>query len=107
MGYSGPGKAQARPGPRGVYSVRPRRLRSPTAESRRCEGSLLGTAAPGAKGYLQPHAGCSAGTRSPATGSGGKYRQGELRVVLGTTAPILAQGPTPPARAANFVACIF
>lgn len=103
-----PGKAQARPGPApGEYTLcalRAFALQPPSPGD--AKAPFLGTAPPGAQGYLQPHAGCGAGTRSPAAGSGGKYSHGELRAVSGTTAPIPAEGPTPPSRAANFAVCL-
>lgn len=69
-----------------IDAVRTRRARSPAAKSRRRKGALSGgLPPPTAKGYLQTGAGCSAGTRRPGAGSGGKVSRGERRAGLVTT----------------------
>lgn len=63
-----------------------------------------GTPPPTAEGYLQPGAGCRAGTRGPGAGSGGKFSRGERREGLVTSRTHPSGGShTACPRAANFV----
>lgn len=81
------------PGPGGDCRERLARWLSssqvPAAAKRR---TFWGNPPPAAKGYLQTGAGCSAGTRRPGAGSGGKFSRGERRAGWVTSRAHPSQG---------------